>query len=35
MEGKAEKTLKDFGKKIDKFLKELSGSSGNMKEEFD
>ncbi len=35
MEGKAEKMLKDFGKKIDKFLSELKGSSGNMKEEFD
>ena len=34
MEGKAEKTLKDFGKRIDSFMEELNEASSNLKDEF-
>jgi len=33
MEGKAEKLLKDLGRKIDKMLGDIDGSSGTVKEE--
>lgn len=34
MEGKAEKLLKDLGRKIDSFLEELNGATDNLQDEF-
>jgi len=34
MGGKAEKLLKDLGRKIDNFLEELNGATDNLQDEF-
>lgn len=34
MEGRAEKLLKDFGKRIDKFVSELDDATDNLQDEF-